>query len=356
MSSKIEWTDRTWNPLAGCTMVSRACENCYAMRMAFRLEQMGQEKYKGTTRKTEGGKILWTGKINFDEEDLLAPLKWKKPQRVFVNSMSDLFHENVPFEFVDKVFAVMALTPHITYQILTKRPERMAEYFSVGSQNILKRWVDVAQIELKLPYSKCLWLWTDGSVPLPNVWLGTTIENQAEADKRIPHLLNCPAAVRFVSCEPLLGPISFRWAKWVNYKVLKELTLSDGTQVKGHDQYDGFDGIHWVIAGGESGPKARPSHPDWFRSLRDQCQAAGVPFFFKQWGEWHQNPHMQSGRVNLPGTYLADNGHKCGFKSLQNPNLKYVTLFKVGKKAAGNLLDGQVWEQFPVVGGNEGEK
>lgn len=345
--SKIEWTDRTWNPLAGCTMVSRACENCYAMRMAFRLEQMGQEKYKGTTRKTEGGKIVWTGKINFDEKALLEPLKWKKPQRVFVNSMSDLFHENVDGYFIDKVFAVMGATPHITYQILTKRPEQMARYFD--DEDVFSDvWVAAERLGLDLPLE-----W-----PLPNVWLGTTIENQAEADKRIPHLLRCPAAVRFVSCEPLVGPINLRHMD-VEKAGSKEWCFIDALTGK-HDDMGRpcppVPVIHWVIAGGESGPNAEPSHPDWVRSLQDQCQAAGVPFFFKQWGEWHQNPHMQSGRVNLIGTYLAKNGHKTGFPSLKNPDLKYVTLFKVGKKAAGRLLDGKEWNEFPEAGRNEGEK
>lgn len=279
--SKIEWTDRTWNPLAGCTMVSRACEHCYAMRMAFRLEQMGQEKYKGTTRKTEGGKIVWTGKINFDEKALLEPLKWKKPQRVFVNSMSDLFHEDVPFEFIDKVFAVMALTPHITYQVLTKRADRMEEYFQENRVNLILPFLihNGRRLKIESDYYNNGMHW-----PLPNLWPGVTIENQPAADERIPPLLRCPAAVRFVSCEPLVGPIN-----------LCPTLLYGGWDL--NQSVDKTQKIHWVIAGGESGPKAEPSHPDWFRSLRDQCIAAGVPFFFKQ---------LSSNSLYLPNIYYKD--------------------------------------------------
>jgi protein gp37 len=332
---KIEWTDRTWNPLAGCTMVSRACVNCYAMRMAFRLEHMGQEKYKGTTRKTEGGKIVWTGKINIDEKALLEPLKWKKPQRVFVNSMSDLFHEDVDPYFVDKVFAVMAATPHITYQILTKRPDRVEVYFN---DEDLGHDIDTAakKLDLKIPF-----VW-----PLPNVWLGTTIENQKEADKRIPPLLNCPAAVRFVSCEPLVGPIEFS-------NVTKR---SDAVSQLGKKA---LNGIHWVIAGGESGPNAEPSHPDWFRSLRDQCESAGVPFFFKQWGEWIPSSQLDNRHVNIK---LAIEVHKSGLigkaardKAKQDKD-GYIVCYKIGKKVSGTLLDFKVYNEIPDAGRNEGEK
>lgn len=324
--SKIEWTDRTWNPLAGCTVISPGCTHCYAMRMAHRLEAMGQEKYQGTTWKTDGGKILWTGRINLDEKALLEPLKWKKPQRVFVNSMSDLFHENVPFEYVDKVFAIMALTPHITYQVLTKRPERMAEFLvwkkrdwaCLGPGCIIEKiffrpWENVKAFENGFNQHF--------QFPLPNVWLGTTVENQKEADARIQNLLRCPAAVRFLSCEPLLGPVEFS-------NVTKR---ADAVSQLGKKA---LSGIHWVIAGGESGHQARPVHEKWIRSMRDQCQAAGVPFFFKQWGEWIPN-----------GQQKADT-------QVQGVNIdliidKKTWSHRIGKKAAGRLLDGVEWNQFP---------
>jgi len=343
--SKIEWTDRTWNPLAGCTMVSRACENCYAMRMAFRLEHMGQEKYKGTTRKTEGGKIVWTGKINFDEKALLEPLKWKKPQRVFVNSMSDLFHEDVPYEWIDKVFAVMAATPHITYQILTKRPERMAEYLDKCTVNWY-RWRKICDAIFPLTGKSF-----DFVLPLPNVWLGTTIENQAEADKRVPHLLRCPAAVHFVSCEPLMGPVNLNKE---SYPLSEEEFSNQSFPLMLPNHWMHL--IDWVIAGGESGPKAEPSHPDWFRSLRDQCHAYAVPFLFKQWGEWGVGSDFKK---KIEHVAFCNDG-SIGVNKLSISNEDYqkkrpTMMRKCGKKSAGNFLDGKVWNQFPK-GGNEERK
>lgn len=341
--SKIEWTDRTWNPLAGCSIVSKACDNCYAMKMAFRLEHMGQEKYKGTTRKTESGRIIWTGNINSDDKALLEPLKWKKPHRVFVNSMSDMFHEKVPFQFIDKVFAVMALTPHITYQILTKRPERMKEYLN----QIFKKegnYLPVYWQKAAASFGQTL-NWNNIKFPLPNVWLGTSVENQKAANERIPHLLKCPAAVRFLSCEPLLGPIQLRGTNWG--KILEansEDSFADflgGRQLvqKENGSFSAMwiGKIHWVIVGGESGPGARPMHPDWVRSLRDQCQAAGVPFFFKQWGAW------------LPMDHLVENQYWDSKKSSTiGTGISTNSVFKIGKKAAGRLLDAREWNGMPV--------
>lgn len=222
-SSSIEWTDATWNPVAGCNVLSAGCTNCYAMRMAARLEAMGQQKYSGTTR-LSGKRRVWTGKVVLDHSSLGIPLTWKRGRRVFVNSMSDLFHEAVPLAFIKQVFAVMRETPRHEYQILTKRAERLSE---------LSPHLD----------------WS------PNVWMGVSIENDEVAD-RIHHLRRSGAKVKFLSCEPLIGP-------------LNDLDLS---------------GIHWLIAGGESGPGARPMDPDWVRDLRDRCLASEVPFHFKQWG------------------------------------------------------------------------
>ena len=253
-NTKIEWTDATWNPMAGCSIVSPGCHKCYAMRTAYRLEAMGQEKYQGTTEK-ENGRILWTGKINLDEKALSIPLKKKKPTTWFVNSMSDLFHEDVPFEFVDKVFAVMALCPQHTFQVLTKRPERMAEYLSTA----MCRIAGVLDSEFKLgPFPNGI-VW-----PKRNIWLGTSVEDQQRADERIPHLLRCPATVRFLSCEPLLGPI--------------DLLLS------APELDDIGCGIDWVIAGGESGPGARRCDIENIRFIVRQCRDASVPCFVKQVG------------------------------------------------------------------------
>ncbi|MCR8492790.1 DUF5131 family protein [Ochrobactrum sp. WV_118_8] len=223
--TSIEWTDATWNPAAGCTILTAGCTNCYAMRMAARLEAMGVEKYVGTTRKS-GGRAKWTGKIVLDENALQIPETWSKPRRVFVNSMSDLFHTDVPEEFVRKVWDVMARTRRHTYQILTKRPDRMAE--------ILQK---------------------DGFKVLPNVWLGTSVED-SRVLHRLDELREVPAAVRFVSYEPLIGSVA------------------------GGELRD----IHWAIVGGESGPNARPMDPRWIDEIFDQCTDADAAFFFKQWG------------------------------------------------------------------------
>ncbi|MCX5569637.1 DUF5131 family protein [Kaistia nematophila] len=223
--TSIEWTDATWNPVAGCTILSAGCTNCYAMRMAARLEAMGVEKYEGLTRKT-GGRAKWTGKIALDESSLSAPAKWAKARRVFVNSMSDLFHEDVPVEFIRRVWGVMEDTPRHTYQILTKRPDRMLEVLSNSQFPVL-----------------------------PNVWLGTSVED-GRVVHRLDDLRRVPAAIRFVSFEPLIGSVA-------------DANLS---------------GIHWAIVGGESGPKARPMDPAWVDEIADMCSEGDVAFFFKQWG------------------------------------------------------------------------
>jgi protein gp37 len=221
--SAIEWTDATWNPVAGCTILSPGCTNCYAMRMAARLDAMGVNKYAGLTRRS-GGRSVWTGKVALDNEALNVPLSWRKPRMVFVNSMSDLFQERVPADFVEKVWSVMERTPWHTYQILTKRPERMAS----ESQR------------LKL---------------LPNVWLGTSVEGREQLP-RLEELRTTRAAVRFVSFEPLLTSVA-------------------GVNLRG---------VHWAIVGGESGPRARPMELEWVEEIRTACRRLNTAFFFKQWG------------------------------------------------------------------------
>lgn len=222
--TSIEWTDATWNPVAGCTILTAGCTNCYAMRMAARLEAMGTEKYAGTTRKS-GGRAKWTGKIVLDNHALEVPYTWSRARRVFVNSMSDLFHDEVPESFIRKVWITMAATPRHTYQILTKRPERMAEILN-------------------------------GDFPiLPNVWLGTSVED-GRVVGRLDELRRVPAAIRFVSFEPLIGSVA-------------------GAEL---------DDIHWAIVGGESGPQARAMDPVWVDEIESACRKSGAAFFFKQWG------------------------------------------------------------------------
>ena len=316
MSTKIEWTQETWNPVTGCTKVSQGCKHCYAERLFPRV-------YAKTGR-------TFTD-VRCHPERLDAPLHWKKPRRIFVNSMSDLFHEDVPLEFVDDVFRIMALADWHTFQVLTKRPERMRAYLvSQPSQRV--HTTDTEHI-----------IYT---VPSRNVWLGVSVEDQASADERIPLLLQTPAAVRFLSCEPLLGPI--------------DLSAHLGI-APNHDDLRGL--LNWVIAGGESGPKARPSHPDWFRSLRDQCAAAGVPFFFKQWGEWRPtdpksdglnlrsgwaSPFAHTDLARRLGSYASDKlpGMSKGPATLEREGFAFVD--RVGKKAAGRTLDGRLHNEYPA--------
>lgn len=223
-SSDIEWTEATWNPIAGCTVLSPGCTNCYAQRIASRLHAMGQPKYDGTTRKS-GRRHVWTGRVNVDHAALDAPLRWRKPLRIFVNSMSDLFQDGVHNEIIASIWGVMKEADWHTYQILTKRPERMRNF--------------VSRLDDKLP----------------NVWLGTSVENAA-CMHRIDVLREVPAHIRFVSFEPLLGPVAP-----VN-----------------------LDGIHWAIVGGESGPGARVMDCEWVEAIRAACRDQRVAFFFKQWG------------------------------------------------------------------------
>jgi len=316
-NSSIQWTDATWNPVAGCSIVSAGCAHCYAMKMAHRLEAMGQAKYRGLTRKvmrrgdagTRGrgeksaGVPVWTGKLATDEKALLEPLSWRRPRRVFVNSMSDLFHEDLPLEFVDRVFAVMALCPQHQFQVLTKRPERAVEYFDDrsgssmgvygpngtrseigGIQEVLKA---IGRIDREF-YESISTMDFRSRWPLRNLWLGASCEDRKAADERIPHLLRCPAAVRFLSCEPLLGPIDLtaiafpdqasdpRSRQWPFLDVLR------GKEAPGPFLRDAA--VDWVIIGGESGPGARPCDLDWIESIVRQCREAGVACFVKQIG------------------------------------------------------------------------
>lgn len=238
-TTEIEWTDASWNPVAGCAIVSKGCTNCYAMALARRLEAMGVPKYTGLTRKS-GKRVIWNGIVREDYEALSIPYRWRKPRTIFVNSMSDLFHEAVSDRFIDAVWKVMRETPRHQYQILTKRPERMAKFTSKRARSVL-----------------------------PNVWLGTSVEN-AEVATRIGHLRKCRAAIRFISFEPLIGCVG-------------AVNLS---------------GIDWAIVGGESGRGARPIREDWIDDIYRQCVASGTAFFFKQWGAWGKDSKRRSKKAN----------------------------------------------------------
>lgn len=237
--SQIEWTDSTWNPVAGCSIMSSGCTNCYAMQMARRLEAMGVEKYSDLTRKS-GKRTVWTGVVYEDRASLNIPRRWRKPRKIFVNSMSDLFHDEVSDDFIADVWQVMRDTPHHSYQILTKRPDRMADFLSAQKAEVLG-----------------------------NVWLGTSVENEDVAD-RIEFLQRTPAAIRFISFEPLIGSVG---------------------QVE-------LNNIHWAIVGGESGSAARPIREEWIDEIHDLCREYGTAFFFKQWGTWGADNKKRSKKAN----------------------------------------------------------
>ncbi|HRJ90057.1 MAG TPA: phage Gp37/Gp68 family protein [Pyrinomonadaceae bacterium] len=303
MTTKIEWTERTWNPITGCSRVSEGCKNCYAEKMTRRLEAMGSPKYRGILN--EHGRF--NGGVRFDESALLVPLKRKKPTTYFVNSMSDLFHENIADEWIDKVFAVMALAPQHTFQMLSKRAKRMREYVNWKCEH-LERRDKIAEASFNLndeiganehgeyAFSDSQCFVQADRWPLPNVHLGVSAENQEQADARIPDLLETPAAVRFVSAEPLLGEIDFSqflpnpamcgFCGFVPYEGMERFLQiqGDGVTCIRCTQPLPSRMIDQIIVGGESGPNARPCNVDWIRSIVNQCQTAGVAVFVKQLG------------------------------------------------------------------------
>lgn len=382
--TKIEWTEATWNPITGCSLASPGCTNCYAMDLAgTRLAD--HPSRKGLTQPSKAGRV-WTGEVRFNEHWLDQPLRWKKPRMIFVCAHGDLFHESVPDEWIDRVFAVMALCPQHTFQVLTKRSARMREWFSRGRDetiweavaSLVDDWSDGRFPGVRLPVFDgdpiLPALAAHGAVwggqrpwPLRNVWLGVSVEDQQRADERIPDLLATPAAVRWISAEPLLGSVDLRWIAQPDDErdgVIDALLGCDWVQRDGNDfepVRPGHEGrkmgrwvcsseadilanrkIDWVVVGGESGPGARPMHPDWARSLRDQCAAADVPFFFKQWGE------------HFPCELLPDQGDGTPWRTMHEgppawalseygkdrADLDQVSFARVGKKHAGRLLDG----------------
>lgn len=285
-STKIEWATKVWNPVTGCNKVSQGCKNCYAETVAKRF--WGERKFTDVVM----------------HEDRLHLPNWKTPQRVFVNSMSDLFHEDVSFHFIYNVWMRMYANPQHTFMILTKRPERIIKYIE-WFKNFLGEFI-----------------------VLPNVWLGVSVENQETANERIPLLVQVPAAVRWLSCEPLLGRV----------------VLSHAYKIPSIDHPHAKCGplIHWVVVGGESGAKARPMHTDWVLNLRHECEMANVPFFFKQWGEWMPiSRPLTSSEINVLPKYYAE-----GKRFYQMP-LDYSEYYKCGKAKAGRKLDGVEYNEFP---------
>jgi len=273
--TKIEWAEKVWNPVTGCTKVSEGCRNCYAERMAKRLA--GRCGYPEAPNQFS---------VTMHPEKLEEPLHWKKPARIFVDSMGDLFHPQVPDTFIDQVFWIMMMAPIHTFIILTKRPKRMVEWVNKDYQN-----------------------------PLPNVWLGASVEDQKTADERIPWLLQTPAAVRFVSVEPMLGPVD-----------LKMTVHFIGGSIGVKDWHP-----DWTICGGETGPGARPIQLEWAESLLNQCLAANIPFFFKSWGEYYPAQRVINGK-------------------------QITEMMRIGRKLSGRILNGKEWDECPQINNNNAEK
>ena len=330
-TTHIEWTDATWNPVTGCTRVSPGCVNCYIdWAPPFRVEGRHFTDRDGNRSHAIGA----TTGVRLHPDRLDWPLRKRswRGKRVFVCSLADLFHDDVPDEYIARVFAVMALTPEVTYQVLTKRPARMRALLASGTFAGMV-WRDV----------------DDPSWPLPNVWMGVTVEDQERADQRIPILLDTPAAVRWLSCEPLLGPVDL------------DATGMGVTGTSGPESRP--SAVDWVVAGGESGPNARPMHPSWARSLRDQCATAGVPFLFKQWGEWAPDEWIDEDGCRHVGRKPEARDskslvmHPAGMTALTPDNpfdpwehghpCWHTVMRRVGKKRAGRLLDGAQHDGYP---------
>ncbi|MDG4719387.1 phage Gp37/Gp68 family protein [Thalassospira aquimaris] len=378
--TKIEWTQRpgtkgeTWNPIRArnketggighfCTKVSAGCQNCYAANF--------QKRFKNKVRYAaqDANKV----ELFLDETVLMQPLHWKKPRTIFVCSMTDLFYEGHDDEWIDSVFAIAALCPQHTFIILTKRIKTAHQYMTSidngdGERLDLSRDPMVEGAAQRIHHFRTgedPSMWLAVHLPLPNVWLGVSVEDQKAADERIPVLLDTPAAVRFLSVEPLLGPVNLK--RWLGRRFeCPECGFDDqehGTGIYGSQRFCGIcagdcgnstklhvkgRGLDWVIVGGESGHNARPMHPDWARSLRDQCKAAEVPFFFKQNGSWIS---AKPGDKFSDGLWVHQNGDTFSPVEGQpfNPAPFAAHMIRVGKKRAGRSLDGVEHNEWPEV-------
>ena len=329
--TKIAWADATWNPVTGCSKISPACVNCYAerdsQRMRGRFGYPGDDPFRVTLHKAR----------------LENPLRWKKPRRIFVCSMGDLFHESVPKEYIAAVFGVMAAASQHTFMLLTKRPIRMREWFKWIELRVcpgVSLYDHAEDLDLEL-HRNDIPRW-----PLPNVWIGVTAEDQRHAEMRIPVLLDVPAEVRFVSVEPMLGPVNVeRW-------------LEVGATDTGPPYVADIPRLDWVICGGESGSNARPMHPEWVCNLRDQCVEAGVPYMFKQWGEWAP----RGGYGVFEGSLPEDDGVrvKIGLDGRNTSTDQTVAAVpgggtddnpiwvgRFGRNFTGRIIEGREWHQFP---------
>jgi protein gp37 len=313
----IDWADVVWNPITGCSKISPGCDHCYAERMAKRLAGRG------------GYCIDQPFKVTYHNGDkLYLPMSWKFPRRVFVNSMGDLFHDDVKDTWIDDVLEIIIGHPQHTFMVLTKRPARMRRFMN---RLYKEGWISVTG---GFPVSQ--------HEPIPNLQLGVTVEGPDQM-WRVGELLATRSALRFVSAEPLLGLLDLSVAKLPSGATCHPLKVEEG-----HYPRSGWVGpLGWVIAGGETGPGARPMHPDWVRSVRDQAVAAGTPFSFKQWGEWLPTGQVNpEGKSNDPGWYVGKYSHRWE----DGTGKTFPThSIRVGKRPAGHLLDGVEWHQFPEV-------
>mgnify|MGYP002718627027 CR=1 FL=1 len=345
--TKIEWTEATWNPITGCSVTSPGCASCYAMLLAG-TRLAGHPSRAGLTRDTKAGPV-WTGEVRLNEGWLAQPLKWKRPRMIFVCAHADLFHENVPDAWIDRVFAVMALAPQHTFQVLTKRSPRMRAYMNDPAT---RDRIDAVMDEIAPAHWHTRELEDFGSWPLPHVWLGVSTEDQRRADERVPDLLATPAAVRWVSAEPLIEAVDF---ERITVRVPGEPggfhhyvnALTGGVYDDENGTIDGAYGdapsprLAWVVVGGESGRGARAMHPQWARDIRDQCDRSGTAFFFKQWGLIA--PLAGALPVNLappPGSLVAWPDGTVGGGSAAENGGEGVALFRAAKSLVGRLLDG----------------
>ena len=385
--TKIEWADATLNYINGCSVLSPGCTNCYAMSLAgTRLKH--HPSRAGLTTASKAGPV-WTGEVRAHEPALLQALRWKAPRRIFWNAHGDTFHDAVPDEWIDRLFAVCALTPQHQHLILTKRSARMREYLSCPAAasriyDLVCDWAinGTADVVLVAPFTITppdgqqvqLGVW-----PLPNVWLGVSVEDQARADERVPDLLATPSAVRWISAEPLLGPVDLRWiaepddekdgvidallgCNWIERengeefrparpghqdRIMRRWVCSPEADIIANRKLD------WIAVGGESGAGSRPMHPDWARSLRDQCLTAGVPFFFKQWGDWELSLDRELVDPDWRADYSNDyvDAGKSRWLNIEGGRgfhgKRFVVMRRTGKKAAGRLLDGREWNELP---------
>ena len=369
----IEWTDATWNPITGCSVVSPGCTNCYAMRLAG-TRMKHHSSRQGLTRDSKAGPV-WTGEVRFNMDWIEQPLTWTRPRRIFVCAHGDLFYEAVPDDWIAWVYGVAIASVHLrghTFQVLTKRAVRARDLLTsvafwdqandYASDYVMNR-VDPLDRRRDDARASCDHYGPDS--PPPGIWLGVSVEDQPRADERIPILLDTPAAVRWVSAEPLLGPVNLTHVKMIDREMecggwetgwesaLNGLRFDIWAGDDEDPMVPGSPKLDWVVVGGESGPGARPMHPDWVRQIRDDCAAAGVSFLFKQWGEWTpgENVERQTGRVEVADLvddidirweFAGENLARQDGHIDDEPDL-----YRVGKRAAGRRLDGVIYDQYP---------